>query len=235
MAPNNGQKGFVRANRGTSVILVPRFDGFTEWATIAEIRGSEDDEETILSAFVAASGFTSASPISPSGNGNVFIDAQAHVQFGVGGVNMDLFCDVVLGGLVALPASYMRLSVRLAPDPLETMDGPVTLRGGISTNVRPGTINPQLSFKQGPLAPNSDGSIFMLPPFARRVYALITPLAASVVASLRFVAGNTLVGETNMPASPAQAAPLPNDVNGVLIHSGAVAIANARLVYELQT
>jgi len=239
-SPGHGQRGFVQKNVGSSVLLVPRTDAFSEWSTVAEIRGSEDNEETILSAFVSASGFLSQSPIDPAGGAggaNTFIEAQAHVQFGLGGVNMDLFCDVVLGGLVALPASYMRVSVRLAPDPDELMlaNSPITIRGGISTNVRPGSINPQLSFKQGPLAPNSDGSAFPVPPFARRVHALINPLAASAKASLRFFAGNTNIGEALIPLSAAQAVAIPNDANKVVIHSDATAIIAARLVYELQT
>lgn len=236
MPPNHGQRGFVRKNNGTSVALTARPLDFTEWATVANIQGSEDDEEQILSAFVSAQGFNSQSPIDPGGAGNVFIDAQARIQFGVGGVMMDLFCDVVLGGLVALPASSMRVSVRLSPDPAGLMNSPVTLRGGISENVRPGTINPQLTFKQGPLLANTDGSAFPVPPFGRRVHALITPFASIAGATLKFMAGNAVIGESAIPASAAQAAAIPNDANRVLIRSGANdAIVLARLIFELQT
>lgn len=231
----NGQRGYVRKNNGTSVVLTPMPLDFTEWATVANIQGSEDDEEQILSAFVTASGFNSQSPVDPGGVGNTFVDAQARIQFGVGGVLMDIFCDVVLGGLIALPASSMRVSVRLSPDPTGLMNSPVTLRGGISENVRPGTINPQLTFKQPALLANTDGAAFPVPPFGRRVHALITPFASIAGSTLKFMAGNVTLGESAIPASAAQAAAIPNDANRVLIRSGANNITLARLIFELQT
>ena len=233
---NHGQKGYVRRNSGTSVILTPSPTDFTEWATVVEIRGSEDEAEQILSAFISATGFSQQDPLSPGGSdGGKFVSAQAHIQFGVGGVNMDLYCDVVLGGLIAVPASYMRVSVRLTPDPGGKMDGPITLRGGASENVRPGTINPQLTYPQAALAPNTSGTARPVPPFGRRVHAVIFPVVAAAGATLRFRAGNVDVGETAIPASPAQAAAIPNDVNRVTIRSGTLAITEARLVYEIQT
>jgi len=229
---NQGQKGYVRRNSGTSVTLSPQLDEFTEWKTVAEIRGSQDGEEQILSAFISAFNTISQDVLNPSGGGPRFIDGQAHIQFGLGGVNMDIYCDIVVGGLVALPASYMRVSVRLAPG---TPADIITLRGGISENVRPGTINPQLTFKQGAIPALTNGTLFPVPPFARRVHALITPFAAIAGASLQFNQGNALVAESAIPPSAAQAAAIPNDVSRIAIRAGVVPIVGARFIYELQT